>query len=109
MTMTVQGESRRIYGVPTSGLILGLLAVAAAVLSLTVAVFALRDHHHATPAPTASAADELAARNLRIAFFEARLQNDPIDIVSLNQLAGQYLQRARETGDVGDYQRAETA
>ena len=34
---------------------------------------------------------------------------DPIDFLSLNNLAAEYLQRARETGDVADYARAEQA
>jgi tetratricopeptide (TPR) repeat protein len=107
--LTLQGESRRIYGVPTSGLIFGLLAVTAAALSLTVLILALRDDSVTPAEPALSVTEELAARNERIAFFETRLVNDPIDIVSLNALAAQYLQRARETGDVGDYQRAEVA
>jgi tetratricopeptide (TPR) repeat protein len=49
------------------------------------------------------------AREQRIAFFEARAAADPIDFLSLNNLAAEYLQRARETGDVADYARAEAA
>jgi tetratricopeptide (TPR) repeat protein len=60
-----------------------------------------------TPAP--SAAEQAAARETRIAFFEARAAADSLDFVSLNVLAGEYLQRARETGDVAGYQRAEAA
>jgi hypothetical protein len=56
-----------------------------------------------------SAADQAAAREARIAFFEARAAADRLDFLSLNVLAGEYLQRARETGDVADYQRAEAA
>jgi tetratricopeptide (TPR) repeat protein len=59
--------------------------------------------------PARSFADEAAARNQRIAFFEQRLAADPIDFVSLNALAFDYLQRAREAGDIADYQRAELA
>ena len=60
-----------------------------------------------TPSP--SAADQAAAREARIAFFEARAAADRLDFVSLNVLSGEYLQRARETGDFADYQRAEAA
>jgi tetratricopeptide (TPR) repeat protein len=60
-----------------------------------------------SPAPSAAA--QAAAREERIAFFETRAAADPLDFVSLNVLAGEYLQRARETGDVTDYQRAEAA
>jgi tetratricopeptide (TPR) repeat protein len=61
-----------------------------------------------TPEPP-SAAEEAAARDERIAFFEQRAAADPLDFASLNTLSGEYLQRARETGDVADYQRAEIA
>ena len=40
-----------------------------------------------------TAAQEIAAREARIAFFEQRAAADPLDFLSLNQLAGQYLQR----------------
>ena len=60
-------------------------------------------------APIPSAAGQAAARQERIAFFEARAAADPLDLLSLNALAGEYLQRAREIGDVADYQRAEAA
>jgi tetratricopeptide (TPR) repeat protein len=53
--------------------------------------------------------EDLAARNERIAFFEARAAVDKADFVSLNVVAWEYLQRARETGDVGDYDRARRA
>jgi tetratricopeptide (TPR) repeat protein len=56
-----------------------------------------------------SAAAQAAAREERIAFFEQRAAADPLDFASLNVLTGEYLQRARETGDVTDYQRAEVA
>jgi tetratricopeptide (TPR) repeat protein len=59
--------------------------------------------------PSPSAADQASAREERIAFFEARAAADRLDFVSLNVLAGEYLQRARETGDVADYRRAEAA
>ena len=61
------------------------------------------------PTPAPSAADQAAAREQRIAFFEARAAADPLDFLSLNVLAAEYLQRARETGDVADYERAEAA
>ena len=82
--------------------------VLAAGLSLAAALGGLLPGTPDT-APAPSAADQAAARDARIAFFEARAVADHLDFVSLNALAGQYLQRARETGDAADYQRAETA
>ncbi len=45
----------------------------------------------------------------RIAFLEARAAADPLDVFSLNELAIEHLQRARETGDVSALSRASTA
>ena len=45
----------------------------------------------------------------RIEYHERRIAADPRDFVSLNSLAQAYIQRARETADVADYDRAETA
>lgn len=42
----------------------------------------------------------------RIAFLEARAGDDPLDVFSLNELAAEHLQRARETGDVSYLSRA---
>lgn len=44
-----------------------------------------------------------------IAFWEARVHADPADFVAYNRLAGAYLQRGRETGNVEDYTRAQAA
>lgn len=51
----------------------------------------------ATPMPDDSATNEQAIR-----FLEAKIKNDPEDMVAYNLLAGRYLQRLRETGSV-DY------
>jgi tetratricopeptide (TPR) repeat protein len=47
------------------------------------------------------------ARN--IAFLVARADSDPLDVFSLNSVAMEYMQRARETGDVSDLSRADDA
>lgn len=52
---------------------------------------------------------ELALRNADIAFYEQRVARDPHGAANLAQLAGLYLQRARETADYADFRRAETA
>ena len=46
-------------------------------------------------------------RNKVITFYEGRLKYYPDDQISLNALSAQYLQRYRETGDIGDVIRAE--
>ena len=53
--------------------------------------------------PTARTADQT------IAFWEARIIADPADFVAYNRLANAYILRARETGDVTDYGRAQSA
>ena len=81
-------------------------AVLALGLAIAVALATLLFEQPASESiPTA--AQEIAAREARIAFFEQRAAADPLDFLSLNQLAGQYLQRARETGGVADYELAE--
>lgn len=44
------------------------------------------------------AGSEVEAQTIR--FLEARVKRDPDDFIAHNKLAGQYLQRLRETGDV---------
>jgi tetratricopeptide (TPR) repeat protein len=83
-------------------------ALLAAGLSLAATLSALV-FDGGTTTPMTSAIEESMAREQRIAFFEARAAADPIDVLSLNTLAAEYLQRARENGDVADYARAEQA
>lgn len=107
--MAVQGLSHRLNRLPSGTTAFWVAAFMAAALSLAAALVALQNGADTSATPIASLQQELKARNERIAFFEARAANDPIDFFSLNNLTGQYLQRARETGDVADYQRAEIA
>jgi predicted Zn-dependent protease len=62
-------------------------------------------------APGTAAADggvpAAAYRDADIAFFERRVAADPIGAADRARLAALYLQRGRETGDFGDYRRAE--
>ena len=60
-------------------------------------------------APSARPAAPSAARvrNLDIAFYRARVARDPRAARDFAQLASLYLQRARETGDNADLERAE--
>jgi len=57
------------------------------------------------PMPTPSAA---RIRDLDIAFYQARTVRDPRSARDFTQLAALYLQRARETADNADLERAET-
>ena len=50
---------------------------------------------------------ETARRDADIAFFARRVAADPIGAADRARLAALYLQRGRETGDFGDYRRAE--
>jgi tetratricopeptide (TPR) repeat protein len=56
-----------------------------------------------------AAADPYAATSATIAFWETRVHSDPADFTAYNHLAEGYVQRGRETGDVGDYTRAQAA
>ncbi|MCH7801099.1 MAG: tetratricopeptide repeat protein [Chloroflexi bacterium] len=42
-------------------------------------------------------------------FYQTRLERDPADFISYNGLARVFVRRARETGDVSDYDRAEAS
>ena len=57
-----------------------------------------------TPAPVPS---EARIRDLDIEFYQRRVERDPRSARDYAQLAGLYLQRARETADNGDLLRAE--
>lgn len=52
---------------------------------------------------------DIEVRNRDIAFYQARLARDPSSAGDLAQLAGLYLQRAREAGDYEDLRRGERA
>jgi tetratricopeptide (TPR) repeat protein len=108
--MAVQGLNQRLQRVPASTVAFWAAACLAAALSLAAALVALANRDASSSLDVrASLEREARAREERIAFFEARAASDPLDFLSLNNLTGQYLQRARETGDVADYQRAELA
>ncbi len=63
----------------------------------------------ATQSVTAAASSLLATTNDTIAFWEQRIARDPYDATAYNKLADAYLRRARQTGDVADYDRADIA
>ncbi len=62
---------------------------------------------HAAPSPAASPTQTArAAADGRIALLQQRAHNDSLDYPDLDALAIEFLQRARETGDVADLTRA---
>lgn len=63
----------------------------------------------ALDAARAATAAERAERDRAVAFYERRALEDPRSALDLGQLAGLYLQRARDLGDESDLQRAERA
>ena len=106
--MAFQQRARRVTALPRWSLAFAVMALVAMLLSLGSAL-AGASFSGGPGSPAVTAAGELAARNERITFFEGRAAADPIDYVSRNILAVQYLQRARETGDLSEYGRAEAA
>jgi tetratricopeptide (TPR) repeat protein len=86
------------YGVAA----LTALAAVAGVASVAGSAAGARPSRPEAPTPE-------QVRNLDIAFFRARVARDPRGARDLAQLASLYLQRARETGDNGDLERAEAS
>lgn len=89
---------------------LGAIAIIA--VALWPAFNAHRNAGAGLPAPApaftmAPVTRDYLTRNHVVAFYETRIKNDPEDQLSLNQLSAQYLQRYRESGDIGDVIRAE--
>jgi tetratricopeptide (TPR) repeat protein len=108
--MAAEGLTRHQFRLP--GGILSLWSVVLLILGLSLAAALgglLLPDGASSSTPRLTAAEESTAREARIAFFEARAVADPLDVLSLNTLASEYLQRGRETGDVSDYQRADVA
>ncbi len=58
------------------------------------------DHVQASVPPAAPIASDAAATENVILFLENKIKNDPEDFSANNKLAGLYLQKLRETGDV---------
>ena len=87
------------------GSILGGMLAALVLALLLGAVF--RSNGESTP--TAPAVDPTGTTLATIRFWEHRVQRDSRDFLSYNKLAGLYIRRARQTGDIANYQRAEAA
>jgi tetratricopeptide (TPR) repeat protein len=84
-----------------------MLALAAGALAL----FIVRHDNAGSTAtqPAAAARNPHEVTDQVIAFFQARVERDPIDFVSYSKLGEAYVRQARETGDISAYQRAQTA
>src|SRR5258708_4231106 len=90
------------------------LRMSAAALVLAFMLAGCSSSEGARPAsdssPTAAATSTvLQTTNETIAFWEARVAADRFDTTGYNKLADSYLRRARQTGDVADYHRAQLA
>src|SRR5438046_2518746 len=95
----VIGLSARLARLPGNARALWLVGLVAAGFSLAAGFVGIREGGTAVSVPGPDAAIQLQLRDQRIQFFEDRARKDPIDTTALNSLAGDYLQRARETGD----------
>jgi tetratricopeptide (TPR) repeat protein len=84
-------------------IILSLVAVA----GVAATAVTLAGVHRVPPPLTTPVLSEARVRDLDIAFYQARVERDPLGARDRAQLAGLYLARARETGDNGDLVRAE--
>lgn len=89
-----------------SDLTIGIAVIVALIAggTTTLRAFELRNppSDSETPEPR-----DLAGHDLQIAAYTNALEVDPQSAIALGQLAGLYLQRARETGEDADFQRAE--
>src|SRR5438477_5805362 len=70
------------------------------------------------PAPAAGAAlnvedvpgvPGMKSTDAQLAFWRERIEQTPQDFISMTYLGQTFLRKARETGDIADYQRAESA
>jgi tetratricopeptide (TPR) repeat protein len=107
---TVEGA-----GLPWASRLALLLVTSAAILTGSHLVAYLRSGSEA-PAPLkdpsrlqASDLADFPSASVGIQFFQERLKRQPEDFLSLTLLGQLYLQRARTTGDIASYGRAEAA
>ena len=69
--------------------------------------FAAMHNARATAAQTAPVYADYKLRDRRIAFYEREVRRDPSDQIFIATLAGEYLSRFRETGDLDDVTRSQ--
>ncbi len=99
----MQGEGKRIGSNRRIRLTFALIAVLVLVASLA----GCGSSEGTGSLMSSSALIETTDATIR--FFEERVKADPADFVSYNKLADLYIRRARQTGDMTDYTRAEAA
>ena len=82
--------------------------VLAAIAVAAIAAWPFFAAHRASAASVyvAPVQPDYTLRDRTVAFYERRVANDKRDQISAALLAGQYMQRYREAGDVGDINRA---
>lgn len=90
------------------------LRIAAATLVLAFLLVGCTSSESARPASDATSTAAaipavLTSTNETIGFWEARVAADRFDTTAYNKLSDAYLRRARQTGDVADYHRAQVA
>ena len=92
---------------------ISILSAMAATAALVLAACGGGKPATASPSAASPGADAAASAreraDARIRFLEQRAAGDPLDTFSLNSLAIEHLQRARETGDVSELSRAADA
>lgn len=88
-------------------MVVGAITAALALLLLILGDGPLRSGGRSDP--PAAVAGASAESNGVVSFWAARIAADPADYLAHSKLAGAYLRRARETGDVTDYARADAA
>lgn len=86
-----------------------LLGVLLLILALALFVIPRLSQDDESPAGVANTEPGESATDGIIEFWEARVRSSPGDFTAYNKLALAYIQRARETGDVTDYARAQAA
>lgn len=94
-----------------SGRIAALAVIAACMLAIVSCGGGAPAQPAASSDSVSSAAQRVAGARARadgrIKFLEERAARDPLDVFSLNSLAIEHMQRARETGDVAEISRAD--
>ncbi len=85
--------------------------VALTLIAVVAGVFVLRSNGPDGMAAQSAVipSDPHALTDQLIAFYQARIERDPVDFVSYAGLGSAYTRQARETGDISAYTRAETA
>lgn len=85
---------------------IALLALTALIALVAWPIFGSGSHATAARPTPVPVLPDYQYRNATIAFYEKRVRRDKEDQISARLLAGQYMQRYREQGDIDDIRRA---